>query len=148
MNSLAQLADAAEALARVPALAAQRVADNLHDLIEDEFTEGRDPYGVDWAELAESTQDRGRFHPPLTDTGAMRSTLNVYATGSGAGLAGGVSLAIAHPALPHQEGWSGPRSSGPARPIFPEHGLPETWEVAIEEAVTDAIDDEIGSALR
>lgn len=146
MNSLAQLAEAAEALARVPALAAQRVADNLHDLIEDEFADGRDPYGVDWAELAESTQDRGRFHPPLTDTGALRSTLNVYATGRGAG----VSLAIggAHPALPHQEGWSGPRSSGPARPIFPEHGLPETWEVAIEEAVTDAIDDEIGSALR
>lgn len=146
MNSLAQLAEAAEALARVPALAAQRVADNLHDLIEDEFTDGRDPYGVDWAELAESTQDRGRFHPPLTDTGALRSTLNVYATGRGAG----VSLAIggAHPALPHQEGWSGPRSSGPARPIFPGHGLPDTWEAAIEEAVTDAIDDEIGSALR
>jgi hypothetical protein len=41
----------------------------------------------------------------------------------------GVVITIDHPAAPHQTGWSGPISDGPARPILPSRGdLPVSWK--------------------
>jgi hypothetical protein len=141
--SLDSLVAAAERLAKVPALAAQRAADAIRELVGEEFDEGRDPYGTAWAPLADATLAKGRTEPPLTESGAMRASLNVYARGDG----GGVALTIDHPAAPHQDGWAGTQGRGPARPILPGHGLPDSWDAAIEQAVTEVIEEEVGRAV-
>jgi hypothetical protein len=137
ISAMGQLADRARDLARVPALASLEVAKEIAGLIEDEFASGTDPYGHAWQELAESTRARGRHDPPLTDTHAMRDSVNVYARSDGRG----VALTIDHPAAPHQTGWDGPQGSGPARPVLPAHGMPATWAEAIKVATDRAIDE-------
>lgn len=115
-------------LAEVPSRIASAVSEQLEQAIQDEFDEGTDPYDGVWAPLAPATVAKGRTPPPLTDTAAMRSTLVVRPL-SGAG----VGITIDHPALPHQAGWDGPLSSGPARPILPARGeLPEGWIEIVE----------------
>lgn len=118
-------------LAQVPARAAARVAERIHYEMQAEFDQGVDPYGDPWEALAESTVERGRTAPPLTDSRDMRNSLDVRPL-QGAG----VGITIAHPALPHQTGWEGPISDGPARPILPQGSkLPEAWEDIVDEEV-------------
>jgi Phage virion morphogenesis family len=128
---MGHLADRLGDLANVPARASRTVAFELEGFLAEEFDAGRDPYGDAWEPLAQATIDRGRTPPPLTDTGAMRHSVQVRPTrGSG------VSVTLSHPAEDHQTGWSGPQGDGPARPILPDRGgLPEAWEHAIEDAV-------------
>jgi len=118
-------------LAEVPARAARNVAERLHYEMQAEFDQGTDPYGNPWKELAESTTERGRHAPPLTDTHAMRDSLTVLPM-----RAAGVAITIDHPALPHQTGWSGPVGDGPARPILPQGSkLPDAWQDIIDEEI-------------
>lgn len=139
ISAMGELARRAEDLAQIPARASQRVADSLRAAVQDEFYDGADPYGTAWEPLAESTIDKGRTPPPLTDTGAMRGSLNSYARASGGSLSGGVAITIDHPAAPHQTGWSGPQGEGPARPIFPTREMPHKWEQIIGAAVAAEI---------
>ena len=130
----------AKRLRQVPAQASRAVAVGLHELIEDEFDAGTDPYGTAWEPLAPATVARGRHAPPLTDYGAMRESLNTFALVKGGELSGGVGITIDQPASPHQTGWSGPQGEGPARPILPDRGrLPATWDELIATSVSDAI---------
>jgi hypothetical protein len=142
--SLERLEGAAASLARVPALASLEVAKGIQELIGEEFSSGTDPYGTAWEPLADATLAKGRHEPPLTDTGGLHDSLNVYARRGG-----GVALSIGrpgHPAAPHQTGWSGKRGTGPARPILPERAeIPATWEFTIEEAVKVAVEAQLGS---
>lgn len=121
-------------LATVPSRAAKASASRLDELMQEEFDRGVDPYEEPWTPLSPATEARGRTAPPLTDTSAMRDSLKVKP------LAGaGVGITIAHPAGPHQTGWSGPQGSGPARPILPARGeLPEGWIEVLEEEAARA----------
>jgi phage gpG-like protein len=131
LSQIGAIEDRIADLAQVPARTARNVAERLHHEMQEEFDRGEDPYGNPWEPLAESTVDRGRSAPPLTDTGAMRFSLEVKPL-RGAG----VGITIDHPALPHQTGWAGPRSDGPARPILPQGSkLPGAWEDILDEEI-------------
>lgn len=132
ISAMGRLADRVGDLARVPSRAAARVSAELGMLIEGEFEEGIDPYGRAWEPLAESTLDRGRSAPPLTDTGAMRESVAVRPMRHA-----GVAITLDHPAAPHQTGWDGPQGTGPKRAILPDRQMPEAWANVIEDAVTD-----------
>jgi hypothetical protein len=131
ISRMGKLADRIRDLAEVPSRAAKKVSAQLAGLLQQEFDAGHDPYGTPWKPLAKTTVDRGRFPPPLTDTYAMRQSAQAKPLkGSGVG------VTIAHPAAPHQTGWSGPQGKGPARPILPAKSkLPEDWNEVIEDAV-------------
>ena len=97
--SLESLASAADRRAQVPALASQRAADSIRALIQEEFDEGRDPYGTAWEPIEDSTLAHridSQDPTPLTDTRGMRDSLNVYARGDGLG----VALTIGRPGHP------------------------------------------------
>ena len=117
-------------LAAVPDRALGRIGFNLRAELEHEFAEGVDPYDRPWEPLAPSTEARGRHAPPLTDTGLMRGTVETEQVERG------VMLSIPHPALPHQDGWSGPQGRGPARPLVPTEGPSDRWHDAVAEAVS------------
>lgn len=130
ISKMGDLADRIADLATVPSRAAARVSKELAGLIEEEFADGKDPYGKAWKPLAQSTLDRGRTPPPLTDSGDMRKSVTVKPMPHA-----GVGITIDHPAAPHQTGWSGSQGSGPARPILPGRAMPIAWDDAIVEAV-------------
>jgi hypothetical protein len=134
LGQLDRLAARLGELAEVPSRAARDASASIEELIEEEFDQGADPYEKPWADLAPATLDKGRTPPPLTDSGAMRGTVQVRP------LAGaGVGVTIDHPAGVHQTGWSGPRGSGPSRPVLPARGeLPEGWIEALERAAEKA----------
>ena len=104
--------------------------------IDNEFSGGHDPYGMPWDKLSEATLARGRNNPPLTDSGAMRQSVNVRPEGPSSLL-----ITIAHPALPHQDGWIGPQGSGPPRPLVPPNAgvMPDAWEQSIEAALEELV---------
>lgn len=134
ISRMGRLAENIGKLAGVPSRASRRVAQELRPLIQEQFDEGADPYGRSWKPLAPSTIDRGRFPPPLTDTGEMRDGIRVQPM-RGAG----VSITIPHPAQCHQTGWIGPQGTGPARPILPGRGMPPRWQEVIDVAILDEI---------
>jgi hypothetical protein len=73
------------ALAEVPSRAAKAASESIATLILDGFDAGTDPYGRPWAPLRPYTLAKGRFPPPLTDSGAMRDSVDVRPT-AGAGI--------------------------------------------------------------
>ena len=139
LGAMGQLAARIGDLARLPSRVSARVAEDIDAAIQSEFDGGHDPYGKAWEALAPATLDRGRTPPPLTDSGAMRASLVVAPLPRA-----GVGIQIAHPAAPHQTGWSGPQGTGPARPILPAGVMPATWN----EAIRTACEDEFGRAVR
>lgn len=132
--ALARMRERMAELATVPSRVSRAAAGRLGELIQDEFDRGEDPYESPWAPLAPATEETGRIAPPLTDTSAMRDSLRVRP------LAGaGVGITIAHPAGPHQTGWTGRQGSGPARPILPAGDeLPDAWAEALEQEAEKA----------
>lgn len=133
IDDLGRLADNLGKLAAVPSRASAAVADNLEEVILEQFAAQADPYGNPWAEHAESTVERWGEHAILDLTGEMIGTLEV-APMPGAG----VSVSIDMPAGAHQTGWDGPQGSGPARPILPQGPFPATWRAAVDEALDEA----------
>jgi hypothetical protein len=132
ISAMGRLADRVADLSEVPSRASKRVAFKLESFLEEEFDDGADPYGTPWAPLAESTLERGRRPPPLTDSHAMRDDARVRPL-RGAGVAMTVDAAYAPP---HQTGWA----NAPARPILPARAeLPRRWAEAIKSAVSDAM---------
>lgn len=130
ISKMGKLAANVRRLAEVPSRVSARVAQDLAPLIQEEFDAGADPYGNSWSPLARATIDRGRRPPPLTDTEKMRRSVRVEPMQSA-----GVSITIDHLAQIHQTGWSGPRSSGPARPVLPSRTFPARWKETIDAAV-------------
>lgn len=133
ISRMGQLAQRIGDLARVPSRAAAAVSRELGDLIEEEFAAGADPYGTAWQDLADSTKERGRTWPPLTDTSNMRDNVEVRPMRPA-----GVSITVPHPGAPHQTGWSGAQGTGPARPILPARSMPPRWEEVLEVEVEKA----------
>jgi hypothetical protein len=132
ISGMGQLAENIGKLGTVPSRAAPMVATGIGDLIEQEFEEGRDPYGRAWAELTDATLAKRSqtTEPPLTDDGDMRRSVDVRPR-AGAG----IGITIDHPAAPHQTGWNGPQGHGPARPILPGMKMPIAWRETIDAAV-------------
>ena len=126
----ADLAPALRKLSEVPAQVARGAADAIAAQVQEDFDAGLDPYGEPWEPLAEATLAKGRTPPPLTDTGAMRASVDVR-PGSGAG----ITFTIDDPAVHHQYG----TVNMPARPMFPNQAsLPDTWSRAIADASEEA----------
>jgi hypothetical protein len=118
-------------LAKVPSQVAADASVSIAAEIEAQFDAGLDPYGQPWVGLSEATLGKGRFPPPLTDSGAMRGTVTVRPM-PGAG----ISVTVDDPAVHHQYG----TRDMPARPILPNAGMPDTWQRAIAEATEAALD--------
>ena len=130
---------ALQALDNIPQIALKRSELRIKRLVEAQLDQGRDPYGETWAPLAPATVAKGRNPPPLTNTGAMRKSLQVTASGAS------ITCSIDDPAFFHQGG----TKNMPARKIFPAEGIPPEWEKAIAEAVEEVITTfPIYSALR
>jgi morphogenesis family protein len=128
--SIGDLSRRMAALASMPSRLAARAADELEPELEQHFAGGTDPYGEPWTPLAPATQAGGRTAPPLAP-GPMLGSLRVAPQGPSVG------VTVAHPAEIHQTGWSGPRGSGPARRLVPDHGLPARWQGILSEAADD-----------
>jgi hypothetical protein len=141
VSTLDELAEALSRLAAVPSQIAADASERIGDLIQGEFDAGVDPYGHAWKPLAESTIERGRTPPPLTDTTDMRSGIEVRPM-AGAGVS--ITFADPMPAAAHQTGWSGQQGDGPARPMLPDRGVPDTWEAALEQASAAATNRAVG----
>lgn len=133
IGAMGRLAENIGRLASVPSQAAPRVAKAIDGLIQDEFGSASDPYGTPWKEHAPATVERWGAHPILQLTQAMRSETSVQPM-QGAG----VSITFGVPYVaPHQTGWSGPQGSGPARPILPSRGMPQSWKDAIDGTIDE-----------
>lgn len=140
LSHLGRISASVAALADVPRVASELASERIADLVQLEFDAGVDPYGEAWEPLAEATIAAGRHEPPLTDTRELRESLLVYPSREGIRATIGTSD---HPAGPHQDGWDGPRSKGPARPMLPTDTLPDSWASAIEDATLDAVTEKL-----
>lgn len=116
------------ALSEVPSRVAADASVRIAGLIDESFDAGIDPYGRPWAPLKPYTLAKGRFPPPLTDSGAMRSSIDVHPTaGAGIEVTIGTDYATFHQA--------GTRDMV-QRQILPQSaGLAPSWREAIAEAV-------------
>jgi phage gpG-like protein len=141
ISRMGKLADNLGKLAAVPSRVARPVAKAIHEDIEDSFDRGVDPYGEAWEELKQSTIDKGRSPPPLTDTWKMRKSCQVFPTSGG-----GIQITIDHPAQVHQTGGENPARnwSMAARPILPGRGFPEQWKNIIDDAIAEEINGTMG----
>jgi len=138
LAKLGRIGSELDSLADVPRVAGELACERIGALIQIEFDAGVDSYGTPWQPLAEATLKRGRHAPPLTDTRQLRDSLLVYPLPAGPGVRVTIGTAE-HPAGPHQDGWSGPQGSGPARPMLPTGEMPIAWASAIEDATVDAV---------
>ena len=136
IDKLGRIGTSVASLSDVPRIASELVAERIEALVGLEFDAGVDTYGEAWAPLAEATVAKGRHAPPLTDTRQLRDSLLVYPSRAGIRVTIGTPE---HPAGPHQDGWSGPQGYGPARPILPTGELPESWQMAIEDATIETV---------
>lgn len=136
---LAALAAFAEELGRLGEVieqTAKEAAPKLAARVAAGFAGGFAPSGRAWAPLSPSTLSRGRSAPPLTDTGALSSTMR-----SLPGATQIVMSATAPYSSFHQFG----TKHMPARPILPEGDeLPETWRQDLEDACTAALERKLG----
>lgn len=110
-------------LAKVPSQASSRVAARIHKEIQANFDRGIDPYGKPWAPLALATLRKGRFPPPLTDSGDGRRNVKVSPTRS-AGIE--VSSTVFYMDY-HRTKKRANLPKLPRRSFLPEDGLPESW---------------------
>lgn len=133
--SLADIRRMAQNLNRLPLGIRNRVAvavkDEMQALLDEQFDQGIGPDGEPWAPLRPSTLRRGRTPPPLSDTEAMRGSVQAVRVGTN------VAIEADFPAQAHQKG-NPPRLA--RRAIWPdEDQLPERYRVPIEYAATRAI---------
>lgn len=120
------------ALSEVPSRAAADASVRIAGLIDESFDAGTDPYGRAWAPLRPYTLAKGRFPPPLTDSGAMRASVDVKPT-AGAGIE--VTIGTDYATF-HQTG----TRDMVQRQILPQSGgLAPSWREAIAAAVRAAM---------
>ncbi len=123
-------------LAKVPSQLAGDVTEKIADEIRAEFAAGQDPYGRAWAALSQATLTRGRFAPPLTDTGDTIDSLEVKPM-AGAGVS--ISFGTEYAGF-HQTG----TKNMPARQPLPTAGFPSSWSKILSEAA----EKKVAEALR
>jgi len=133
MPSFRRLVENLSELATVPSRASAGACEKIATLIDEQFTDGTDPYGKRWAPLTRATLKRRpwRKPPPLTDTERMRGSVRVTPMrGSG------IQITIdGDPSNFHQTG----TVHMVARTILPDGpALPESWQEAIEDSVEEA----------
>ena len=128
----ADLAASLRKLSEIPAQVAAGASEKIAAQVQEDFDAGLDPFGNAWEPLAEATLAKGRHAPPLTDSGAMRDSIDVRPM-QGAG----ISITIDDPAVHHQYG----TMYMPARPIIPNRSdLPDSWRRAIADAAEEAFE--------
>jgi hypothetical protein len=110
----------------VPAQASTEAAAGINRLLQQEYSQGSDPYGKPWAPLKASTLSKGRSPPPLTASGQMRGGTKATPMSGG-----GIQIEAPSPANFHQSG----TKNMAKRPILPEKGLPVAWKAEIDKAV-------------
>ncbi len=108
-------------LVEVPRKLKTYARSRLQRAVAREFRGAKDPYGRAWAPL--SPRSGGGKKRPLW-RGDMRKSLKVRVSGNT------LVISVDSPAQYHQVG----RHNMPARPIFPTHGLPESYRAALREA--------------
>jgi hypothetical protein len=121
-----ELADHIGALEGIPSRIARPVADRFTELLGQEFDQETNPYGVPWAELADSTIRKKGHDQILFETGELsENTIAVPLSGAG------IELRSVDHGQFHQAG-DPPRM--PARKILPDRAeLPLSWQNAIRE---------------
>lgn len=135
MKTARQYSAALSRLTQVPSQIAPQVAKEIKKQSERDFSAGRDPYGVPWRPLAESTKARGRHDPPLTDTRKGRRSFRVFATaGAGVQITVGTDYMFRH-----QDG-AGP----PVRRFVPIGTLPKTYREIWQRALTAQVKKTLG----
>jgi phage gpG-like protein len=129
MNGYGMLALNLRKLITVPSQASKLVSLEIRDLIEEQFNQGKDPYGNKWKPLKRKGQ------PPshLTEDTPLRRSVEVKPA-SGAGLTITVTESYA---TFHQIG----TKHMVARPILPNNTtLPAAWTAAIKASIEIAIE--------
>jgi hypothetical protein len=128
-EQLMKVANVIRSVKHAPELVAEKAAPKIAELIEAQYRNGLDPYGVPWAGLRPSTLER-HGPPPLTDSGDMRAASDAVSAGTQ------IIATAPSPAEFHQGGAQFKTHHMPARPILPNDmdGLPRSWELAIEVA--------------
>jgi hypothetical protein len=130
--AIGQLKATIRKLGEVPRGVAIEAAPKINRLIREQFTNGLDPYGNQWAPLKPSTVARGRYAPPLTDTRKLRDgTLAKPRTGLRSGL---VLLTGAAYGYFAQVGFRVGGTKVPPRRVLPQHGLPVAWKMVLRDA--------------
>jgi hypothetical protein len=130
-DSFRKLADNLGELATVPSRVARAVAEDFNALLQDEFDQEQDPYGDDWAELAESTIRKKGHDTIMFETGETREQTRAHALqGAGIGLEttdkAGFNM------------FDG--DDRPGRPVLPAGDeLPEEWQEAIARRFSEAV---------
>lgn len=125
-------------LVKVPSQITPQVAKRLKWEILQNFDKGQDAYRKRWAPLKPSTLKRGRFPPPLTDTGAGKRGI-VVTPSSGAG----IQIVSNVPYMRrHQLG--APRANLVVRAFLPTGVLPKRWNQIIQEEYDKTIKKVIG----
>lgn len=131
MAKFADLQRTLRKLALVPSQVASEASKGIASLIDQQFDAGVDPYGQAWAPLSDATIAKGRGAPPLTDDGDLRASVDVKPM-PGAG----ISVTFDDPGVHHQYG----TRDMPARQIFPNRGMPDTWQREIADAAEAAFE--------
>jgi hypothetical protein len=124
-----KIASAIRALAHVPSRASRGAADSISTLIQRQFDTGTDPYGRRWKALKPSTIKKKGHAQIGVDSHRMRESIDVRPM-SGAG----VQITVE----PDYAAYFSRR-----RPLFPDRGLPRTWQ----KAITGALNKEAKAAL-
>lgn len=135
LAALAAFAEEIGRLGEVIGQTARAAAPKLAARVAEGFKGGFAPSGKAWAPLSPSTLSRGRSAPPLTDTGALSTSMR--------SLPGATQIVMSanRPyASFHQLG----TKNMPARPILPEGDLPVTWRQDLEDACIAALERKLG----
>jgi phage gpG-like protein len=148
MTNAGRFSAVARELARLPSRVSAAVARDIGREIQRNFDRGVDPYGKTWEALADSTIERGRHPPPLTDTGRGRASVKVVAAaGAGIRITVGVTYMLYHqfggPShLRHRGSYrlrrlhkdfgrdrdrGGERGNPPKRSFLPFDRIPDAW---------------------
>jgi hypothetical protein len=108
---------------------AKRLAPKIDELNQQQYASGTDPYGAKWAAKKDGSASF------LTASGAMKSSATVV---PGVDKIVGKTLS---PAPFHQSG----TKNMPARPIYPDRGIPVLWRDAVNMTVAETIRDRLVS---
>lgn len=111
-------------LAQVPSRIARPISDGLNVLIQEQFAQGKDPYGTPWKPLAPSTvKQKGHARILIRTNTGRTMTMAIPMKGAGIRLVSVDYLGYHMTATANR----------PARPVFPwRAGLPKTWSEVIQ----------------
>ncbi len=124
MSGFGKLRENLEKLAKIPDLVTNAAATEIKALVQDEFNQGRDPYGRQWAPLKRG----GASY--LYSSGATRGSFDLKISGTD------IELFVDWRIIFHAAG----TEHMPARPLFSVGVMPPSWSNAIERAFSNAME--------